>query len=52
MTSELQQIAYNEGCEDYLERTLSAHENPYDGVSKILADMWESGWWDMFYEDI
>jgi hypothetical protein len=49
MTDYLKQIAYNEGWSDY--NHLSASDNPYDGVSTELANMWNEGWWDAFEEN-
>lgn len=51
MNDELKQIAYKEGAESYLEDVTSILNNPYDGVSDALAEMWQSGYWDMWYEE-
>lgn len=52
MTDELNQIAYNEGCASFLLNILSLPDNPYHGVNVSLANHWDQGWWDMFYEEI
>jgi hypothetical protein len=52
MTDELKQIAYNEGCEAYFEDGINLVDNPYDGVSLALANYWDQGYWDMFYDDV
>ena len=51
MVDYLKQIAYNEGYECCLGNILYASDNPYDGVSNELADMWNSGWWNAFEEN-
>lgn len=48
----LRQIAYNEGYECCMKNILYASDNPYEGVSDVLAHMWSEGWWDSFYEEI
>ena len=50
MTDFERQIAYNEGCQAY-DDSVSVVDNPYEGVSKVLADFWSEGWWDMWYEE-
>jgi hypothetical protein len=51
MTDEMKQIAYNEGVKAYVDDVLCI-DCPYYGVSEVLAEMWEEGWWDMFYDRI
>ena len=50
MTEYEKNIAYNEGKTEY--GFISPMDNPYEGVSSILAYMWNEGWWDAFYEEI
>ena len=49
MTDFLKQIAFNEGCQAYADK-VSIIDCPYRGVSETLADLWEEGWWEMFYD--
>jgi hypothetical protein len=51
MNDYLRQIAYNEGCKAYIEDYMSILDNPYEGVSDILASMWHEGYWDMWYSE-
>lgn len=52
MTSELGQIAYNEGFLSFEENILSIIDNPYVGVNVLLANHWDQGYWDAWYYDI
>jgi hypothetical protein len=51
MTDEMKQIAYNEGVKAYVDDVLCI-DCPYYGVSEVLADMWEEGWWETGFWDM
>ncbi len=51
MNDYVKQIAYNEGFKAFHDDVRSIACNPYDGVSVILANHWEQGFWDAWYED-
>lgn len=44
-------IAHKEGWQAFIDTRTSLIDNPYDGVSSVLAKSWEEGWWDAFYSD-
>ena len=46
MIDELKQIAYNEGVQAYADG-FRLTENPYEGVSETLYDMWFNGFLDV-----
>jgi hypothetical protein len=50
MIDYLKQIVYNEGFNAYNDGIFIL-DCPYDGVSKELADIWETGWWDRYWGD-
>jgi hypothetical protein len=50
MKSSLCQISYNEGAEAFYDK-VNLMDNPYHGVNVILANHWDQGWWDMFYDE-
>jgi len=39
-------IAYNEGVDAYHDNVTNVLNNPYDGVSVVLAESWYDGYWD------
>ncbi len=43
-------LVYNEGVQWYRDGMLCS-DNPYYGVSKILADRFDDGYWDAEYGD-
>jgi hypothetical protein len=39
-------IAYNEGFDAFHDDVTNVLNNPYDGVSEVLAESWSDGYWD------
>lgn len=42
-------LVYNEGSKAYI-NDVDKDDNPYVGVSEVLAEAWEEGRWDMWYD--
>lgn len=45
-------IAYSEGIDAYHDDVTSVINNPYEGVSEVLAKSWYDGYWDAWDGDI
>lgn len=50
MTEYELKLVRKEGLEAFHD-SVSILDCPYNGVSEVLLEEWEEGWWDGFYEN-
>lgn len=44
-------IVFREGRQAFIDEFVVTKDNPYIGVSEILAEMWDEGYWYEWYAE-